>query len=160
MKGFPMQSSVSALKQTKQASPMKVAGGVYSFNPGEGSRSGGGTQISQSNAEKMEAIYKKAEEASDAAEAKGEDGTLIYDKIVREAYPEWKGARHKLDFTGIDTYTNPLSPNYIEGVNNEEDLIKYRDSIEEFSDEWYDVDASIKNEDAHETRTQEMLNKQ
>ena len=147
MKGFPMQSSVSALKQTTQASPMKVAspGGVYL----------GGKQVASSEVEKrneeLDAVqeYMKqieidnpgqsreyyADEADRWLEARDPEkyGQFGYSGKYGSSKRDAGDTSHiwGVDFTGLENYTNELSPNYDPEIKTVQDIKNKYSEVDE-----------------------------
>ena len=170
MKGFPMQSTVSALKQTRQASPMKVAGGVFAINPADEEQTE--IQIPTDKANKLENardnLYKIIDDPNST------------DKEIRQAERRLEGLAY-LKFSGINKYTDPNSEHFIpelEGANVEQ-VHEYTKNLEEWSDEegaegysaknpeqqklWEDLTSAVDFENTEagreETRRQEMLDR-
>ena len=126
MKGFPMQSTASALKQTTQASPMKVAGGVFAIDPADEEETE--TQIPTDKANKVENaknnLYKII------------DNPNSTDKEIRQAERRVAGLA-KLVYTGINMYTDPNSQDFIpelEGANADQ-VHEYTKNLAEWSDD-------------------------
>ena len=123
MKGFPMHESASALKQVQtQSSPMKVAGGTFIHDYATGDKK----QVSNIEADNL----KKAQDELDkyiASRDPGEPMTTFDMKNMDEIYAKYglsyqhqKG--QNVEYTGLDKYTNPSSPDYDENIKTEEDL--------------------------------------
>lgn len=107
MKGFPMQGSASALKQTTQASPMKVAGGIHKIDysdPSGAHTPGPEGQLSTEQRDQIKAAGNRFQAVIDDPNST---------QIEKDQAHRNKMKLHGVSYSGINQYNDPNSKDFI-----------------------------------------------